>query len=105
MKIPEKWGDPHIKLILLVWIVLFFVMVSGCASRIPELAQDCEIARYEQAWEGKGGVAECKMASERKEDRRVKKAEVQARKDACVVPYYWDSWSGLCRDPLRVPIR
>jgi hypothetical protein len=104
MKVPEKWGDPHIKLILLVWIVLFFVMVSGCAP-VPILAQDCEIARYEQAWEDKGGVAECKMASERNEDRRVKKAEVQARKDACVVPYYWDSRVGLCRDPLRVPIR
>jgi hypothetical protein len=93
----------------LVWITIMLlaalVVLSGCGTPAPLLAQDCEIARYVEMWEG--NVDECKMASIRQEDRKIERARLQARKDACVYPLVWTGGlrDGQCRNAQSVIIR
>jgi hypothetical protein len=94
------------KLAVCILLILFVMaVVSGCAGRVPVMAQDCEIARYKEMWEG--DVEECKMASLKREDRAVERAKRQARKDACLAPMVWVGGlrDGSCRNPDAIILR
>jgi hypothetical protein len=89
---------------VIVLILITLAALSGCASRVPVLASDCEIARYVQQWET---VAECKMASLKQEDAKAKREarelEWLQEERACTtkgdawVKYHRWSNEGVCR--------
>lgn len=63
-------------------LILLCVLIAGCASKIPDIASDCNIHPYKQMWEEAGKtVDDCKLASEKKEERAFMRAQEKIQFD------------------------
>lgn len=96
MRNPIEW----IKLlVVLVFAVAVVMLVTGCASRIPDNINDCEIKRYVEQWDT---VEDCKMAVLKVEDikfkRTTKKLENERNSRLCYIQgKVWDARSLSCK--------
>lgn len=73
--------------------ICIFAFLGGCQT-LPDEIQDCKIIHH-----GAEEVALCEELVLKHEDRRAQKAELEAKRKACVVPNFWDGTWKVCREP------